>query len=75
MPSYFLKLKKMIQSLHGTGQGSVRYYATKKEVEAPSFKELVFNTVFQVEILPWMGQQGDSKLVKTNKEKQISSWS
>ncbi|KAJ6861607.1 hypothetical protein NC651_037619 [Populus alba x Populus x berolinensis] len=39
------------------------------EIEAHNFNDLVFNIVFQVLILPRLGQQGDSELVKTYEEK------
>nr|ANO39960.1 glutathione S-transferase F8 [Populus yatungensis] len=39
------------------------------EIEAHNFNDLVFNIVFQVLILPRIGQQGDSELVKTYEEK------
>ncbi|KAG5227363.1 glutathione S-transferase family protein [Salix suchowensis] len=39
------------------------------EIEAHNFNDLVFNIIFQVEILPRIGQQGDSDLVKTLEEK------
>ncbi|KAJ6421175.1 hypothetical protein OIU84_028534 [Salix udensis] len=39
------------------------------EIEAHNFNDLVFNIVFQVVILPRIGQQGDSDLVKTFEEK------
>ncbi|XP_034892153.1 glutathione S-transferase F12 [Populus alba] len=39
------------------------------EIEAHNFNDLVFNIVFQVLILPRIGQQGDSELVKTCEEK------
>ncbi|KAJ6290819.1 hypothetical protein OIU76_027870 [Salix suchowensis] len=39
------------------------------EIEAHNFNDLVFNIIFQVVILPRIGQQGDSDLVKTLEEK------
>nr|5F07_A Chain A, Putative glutathione S-transferase family protein [Populus trichocarpa] len=39
------------------------------EIEAHNFNDLVFNIVFQVVILPRIGQQGDSELVRTYEEK------
>ncbi|KAJ6684174.1 GLUTATHIONE S-TRANSFERASE RHO [Salix viminalis] len=39
------------------------------EIEAHNFNDLVFNIVFQVVILPRIGQEGDSDLVKTFEEK------
>ncbi|XP_061948492.1 glutathione S-transferase F12-like [Populus nigra] len=39
------------------------------EIEAQNFNDLVFNIVFQVVILPRIGQQGDSELVRTYEEK------
>ncbi|XP_011038319.1 PREDICTED: glutathione S-transferase F12-like [Populus euphratica] len=39
------------------------------EIEAHNFNDLVFNIVFQVVILPRIGQQGDSELLKTYEEK------
>lgn len=39
------------------------------EIESHNFNDLVFNIVFQVLILPRIGQQGDSELVKTYEEK------
>nr|WQA41656.1 glutathione S-transferase [Salix lindleyana] len=39
------------------------------EIEAHNFNDLVFNIIFQVVILPRIGQEGDSDLVKTFEEK------
>lgn len=39
------------------------------EIEAHNFNDLVFNIVFQVVILPRIGQQSDSELVRTYEEK------
>nr|QCY50335.1 glutathione S-transferase [Salix babylonica] len=39
------------------------------EIEAHNFNDLVFNIIFQVVILPRIGQEGDSELVKTLEEK------
>uniref|UniRef100_A0A6N2N9M8 glutathione transferase n=1 Tax=Salix viminalis TaxID=40686 RepID=A0A6N2N9M8_SALVM len=39
------------------------------EIEAHNFNDLVFNIIFQVVILPRIGQEGDSDLVKTLEEK------